>query len=48
MNRLSALASGNARAGEPAGDLASDPGDPLSGADLHDGTYTYLMSVPSP
>lgn len=48
MNRLSALASGDRGASEPAADLASDPGDPSSGPDLHDGTYTYLMSVPKP
>ncbi len=48
MNRLSALASGDRGAAEPAGNLVSDPGDPSSGPDLHDGTYTYLMSVPKP
>lgn len=48
MNRLSALASGDVRAEAPAGELAGDAGDPSFGADLHDGTYTYLMSVPKP
>ena len=48
MNRLSALASGDSGASEPSADLASDPGDPSCGPDLHDGTYTYLMSVPKP
>lgn len=30
------------------GGLAADPGDPAFGEDLHDVTYTYLMSVPKP
>ena len=47
MNRLSAISAGD-RSETPAGDLASDPGDPASGDDLHRGTYTYLMSVPKP
>jgi enoyl-CoA hydratase/carnithine racemase len=48
MNRLSALSSGERRTETPPGDLASDPGDPAFGEDLHLGTYTYLMSVPKP
>jgi enoyl-CoA hydratase/carnithine racemase len=48
MNRLSALSSGERRTETPPGDLASDPGDPAFGDDLHLGTYTYLMSVPKP
>jgi enoyl-CoA hydratase/carnithine racemase len=48
MNRLAALAAGDPRGDNPAADLASSPGDPSFGADLHDGTYTYLMSVPKP
>jgi len=48
MNRLSALSSGDRRTETPADDLASDPGDPDFGDDLHLGTYTYLMSVPKP
>ncbi|HEX9066794.1 MAG TPA: enoyl-CoA hydratase-related protein [Streptosporangiaceae bacterium] len=48
MNRLSALAAGDARADTSIGDLACEPGEPGAGPDLHDGTYTYLMSVPKP
>lgn len=48
MTRLSALASGDARAGDSDPGPASDPGDASFGPDLHDGTHTYLMSVPKP
>ena len=48
MNRLSAVSAGDYRADPLAEDLASDPGDPSFGDDLHAGTYTYLMSVPKP
>lgn len=48
MKRLSAISSGDRRAEAPGVDLASDPGDPSFGDDLHLGTYTYLMSVPKP
>ncbi len=48
MNRLAAISSGDHRTETPAGELASDPGDAAFGADLHLGTYTYLMSVPKP
>ncbi len=48
MKRLSAVSAGNRTVEEVTDDLASDPGDPAYGADLHDGTYTYLMSVPKP
>ena len=48
MRRLSAVSSGKHQAEELPTDLASDPGDPSFGEDLHDGTYTYLMSVPKP
>lgn len=48
MSRLSSLAAGDARGDDPVPDLASDPGDPSFGSDLHDGTHTYLMSVPKP
>ncbi len=49
MSRLSAASDGDYRTG-PAlpDDLASDPGDPSCGDDLHAGTHTYLMSVPKP
>ena len=48
MKRLSAISSGDRRAEAPGVDLASDPGDPSFGDDLHLGTYAYLMSVPKP
>jgi enoyl-CoA hydratase/carnithine racemase len=48
MKRLSAISSGDRRAEAPGADLASDPGDPSFGDDLHLGTYAYLMSVPKP
>jgi enoyl-CoA hydratase/carnithine racemase len=48
MKRLSAVSSGDYRTEVTADDLASDPGDPSFGDDLHLGTYTYLMSVPKP
>lgn len=48
MNRLSGLSAGT-YAAEPLPDvLASDPGDPSFGDDLHLGTHTYLLSVPKP
>lgn len=48
MNRLSAVSAGNATAETLPDDLASDPGDPSFGDDLHLGTYAYLLSVPKP
>jgi enoyl-CoA hydratase/carnithine racemase len=48
MNRLAALSSGDRGFEEPGDELASDPGDPSFGDDLHLGTYSYLMSVPKP
>jgi enoyl-CoA hydratase/carnithine racemase len=48
MNRLAALSAGDYSSEAAAGELASDPGDPSFGDDLHLGTYTYLMSVPKP
>ena len=48
MNRLSAVSAGDYRAEPLTEELASDPGDPSFGEDLHAGTYTYLMSVPKP
>lgn len=48
MNRLSAVATGDLSAEATADELASDPGDPSFGDDLHLGTYTYLMSVSKP
>ncbi len=48
MKRLSAVSAGNYEADGGGGDLAANPGDPAFGDDLHDGTYTYLMSVPKP
>ena len=48
MNRLSAVSAGDYRTEPLAEELASDPGDPSFGDDLHAGTYTYLMSVPKP
>ncbi|HXW44439.1 MAG TPA: enoyl-CoA hydratase-related protein [Streptosporangiaceae bacterium] len=48
MSRLSAVSAGDYRVESAGEDLASDPGDPSFGADLHLGTYTYLMSVPKP
>ncbi len=38
MRRLSAVSTGDYQAEAMPGDLASDPGDPAFGADLHDGT----------
>ena len=48
MRRLSAVSKGDHQAETMPGDLASDPGDVAFGEDLHDGTHTYLMSVPKP
>ena len=48
MRRLSAVSSGEYQAEAMPADLASDPGDPAFGDDLHDGTHTFLMSVPKP
>jgi enoyl-CoA hydratase/carnithine racemase len=48
MRRLSAISSGDHRVETAGDDLASDPGDPSFGDDLHLGTYAYLMSVPKP
>jgi len=48
MKRLSAVSSGDYTSETLTDDLASDPGDPSFGEDLHRGTYTYLMSVPKP
>lgn len=48
MKRLSAISSGDRRVETAGDDLASDPGDPSFGDDLHLGTYAYLMSVPKP
>jgi enoyl-CoA hydratase/carnithine racemase len=48
MRRLSAVSTGDHQAETMPGDLASDPGDVAFGEDLHDGTHTYLMSVPKP
>ncbi len=48
MKRLSALRAGNRTTETVPAELASDPGDPDYGDDLHLGTYTYLMSVPKP
>jgi enoyl-CoA hydratase/carnithine racemase len=48
MNRLSAVSAGDYRAEQLSEELASDPGDPSAGEDLHSGAYTYLMSVPKP
>jgi enoyl-CoA hydratase/carnithine racemase len=48
MNRLSAVSAGNFVAETLPDDLASDPGDPSFGDDLHLGTHTYLLSVPKP
>ncbi len=48
MRRLSAVSTGEYRAEALPEDLASEPGDPSFGADLHDGTHTYLLSVPKP
>ncbi len=48
MRRMSAVSSGEYRGEALPGDLASAPGDPASGADLHEGTHTYLLSVPKP
>lgn len=48
MSRLVAASAGDYSVRAPAGALASEPGDPSFGDDLHLGTYTYLMSVPKP
>jgi enoyl-CoA hydratase/carnithine racemase len=48
MSRLSAVSSGTYAAEQLPDDLASQPGDPGSGDDLHLGTYTYFLSVPKP
>ncbi|MGN6796214.1 MAG: enoyl-CoA hydratase-related protein [Streptosporangiaceae bacterium] len=48
MRRLSAVSAGDYQADTLPADLGSDPGDPEFGEDLHDGTHTYLMSVPKP
>lgn len=48
MSRLSAVSAGDFSAEALPEELASDPGDPSFGDDLHLGTYTYLMSVPKP
>lgn len=48
MKRLSAVSAGDYSSEALPDDLASDPGDPSWGDDLHLGTYTYLMSVPKP
>jgi len=48
MNRLTAVSTGNIAGEALPAELASDPGDPSAGDDLHLGTYTYLMSVPKP
>jgi enoyl-CoA hydratase/carnithine racemase len=49
MRRLTGISEGGERpvAAVPPG-LEADPGDPAAGADLHLGTYTYLMSVTKP
>jgi enoyl-CoA hydratase/carnithine racemase len=48
MKRLSAVSTGHYESDAGGGDLAANPGDPAFGDDLHNGTYTYLMSVPKP
>ena len=48
MRRLSAVSTGEYKTEALPEDLASEPGDPSFGADLHDGTHTYLLSVPKP
>lgn len=48
MSRLSAVSAGADATETLPDDLASDPGDPSFGDDLHLGTYTYLLSVPKP
>ena len=48
MRRLSAVSSGEYRAEAVPAELASEPGDPASGDDLHAGTHTYLLSVCKP
>lgn len=48
MNRLSAVSSGDYTAEILPEDLASEPGDPAFGDDLHLGTHTYFLSVPKP
>jgi enoyl-CoA hydratase/carnithine racemase len=48
MSRLSAAAGGERTTTPLPDELASEPGDPSFGEDLHLGTHTYLMSVPKP
>jgi len=51
LSRLAAIGSGEgglASDAGPDGALDADPGDPSYGADLHPGTYPYLLSVPTP
>ena len=48
MNRLSAVSAGTYAAEALPDELASAPGDPSFGDDLHLGTHTYLLSVPKP
>src|SRR5207245_10538846 len=48
MRRLSAVSTGEYRAEPLPDELVSEPGDASFGEDLHNGTHTYLMSVPKP
>ncbi|HEX6933898.1 MAG TPA: enoyl-CoA hydratase-related protein [Streptosporangiaceae bacterium] len=48
MRRLSAVSAGEYQAEAMPDELASEPGDPAFGDDLHAGTHTYLLSVPKP
>ncbi len=48
MRRLSAVSAGEYTAEALPEDLASEPGDPAFGDDLHLGTHTFLLSVPKP
>jgi enoyl-CoA hydratase/carnithine racemase len=48
MSRLAAVSAGDLSTESTAGQLASEPGDPAFGEDLHDGAHTYLLSVPKP
>jgi enoyl-CoA hydratase/carnithine racemase len=48
MRRVSAVSTGEYRAEPLPDELASEPGDASFGEDLHNGTHTYLMSVPKP
>jgi enoyl-CoA hydratase/carnithine racemase len=48
MRRLSAVSSGEYQAEALPDELASEPGDPAFGEDLHAGTHTYLLSVGKP